>query len=150
MGELRRDLHRQMRFFRQLRVPTAATYFWAFSQIALMAFVFLQRSTEVQSKSRDFRSVPDRYFRQICRPVVSAMIGFSILQSTPAIPQAHASDSLANIARASETVDFLLDNLENKDQDMKRLFDRVDFIIKQFSLRERLQLALAESPAEYR
>ena len=138
-----------MRFFRQLRVPTP-TKFWAISQLALMAFVLLQSFNEVLSKDRVFVTVPDRFFRQIYRPVVSALIGFSVLQSTPAIPQAQASDSLANIARASETVDFLLENLENKDTDMKRLFDRVDFIIKQFSLRERLQLALAESPAEYR
>ena len=134
-----------MKFFWQLRVPTA-TKFWAIPQIAFMVFVLLQSFNEVLSKM----DVPNRSFRQICRPVVSTLIGFSILQSTPAIPLAHASDSLANIARASETVDFLLDNLENKDTDMKRLFDRVDFIIKQFSLRERLQLALAESPAEYR
>lgn len=70
------------------------------------------------------------------------------MQSTPA--SAERINSLANIERASEAVDYILDNLDKKDTDVKKLFDEVDFIIKRFNLRERLQLAIAETPTEYR
>ena len=88
------------------------------------------------------------YEKRIRRPVLSALIGFSLMQSTPA--HAERMNSLQNIERASEAVDYILDNLDKKDTDVKKLFDEVDFIIKRFNLRERLQLALAETPSEYR
>jgi hypothetical protein len=118
-----------------------------------MAFFLLQTFQNILAQSGGLKKIPNNRFTQIYRPIVSVLVSFTVLQSTPIIPLSHASDSMTNIARASETVDFLLDNLENKENkeaDLKRLFDRVDFIIKQFSLRERLQLALAEAPQEYR
>lgn len=118
-----------------------------------MALFLLQTMQNILVQSSGLKNIPEKRFTQIYRPIVSVLISFTVLQSTPIIPLSHASDSMTNIARASETVDFLLDNLENKENkeaDLKRLFDRVDFIIKQFSLRERLQLALAEAPQEYR
>ena len=93
-------------------------------------------------------TVYEKHFNQIRRPVLSALIGFSLMQSTPA--HAERMNSLQNIERASEAVDYILDNLDKKDTDVKKLFDEVDFIIKRFNLRERLQLALAETPSEYR
>lgn len=118
-----------------------------------MAYFIIQTLQNNLVQGSTLKNIPEKRFSQIYRPMISVMISFTVLQSTPIIPPSHASDSMTNIARASETVDFLLDNLENKeskDADLKRLFDRVDFIIKQFSLRERLQLALAEAPQEYR
>jgi hypothetical protein len=118
-----------------------------------MAFFLLQTLQNILVQSSGLKNIPEKRLTQIYRPIISVLVSFSVLQSTPIIPLSHASDSMTNIARASETVDFLLDNLENKENkeaDLKRLFDRVDFIIKQFSLRERLQLALAEAPQEYR
>jgi hypothetical protein len=93
-------------------------------------------------------TVYEKHINQLRRPVISALIGFSLLQSAPA--HAERMNSLQNIERASEAVDYILDNLDKKDTDVKKLFDEVDFIIKRFNLRERLQLVLAESPSEYR
>ena len=124
-----------------------------FPRILFMAVFIIQTLQNILVQSSGLKSIIHKRFTQIYRPIISVLISFTVLQSTPIIPQSLASDSMTNIARASETVDFLLDNLENKenkDADLKRLFDRVDFIIKQFSLRERLQLALAEAPQEYR
>ena len=141
-----------MKIFYQPFIPTV-TRLRNVPRILFMAFFLLQTMQNILVQGSWIKNIPSKRFRQISRPIISVLVSFTVLQSTPIIPLSHASDSMTNIARASETVDFLLDNLENKENkeaDLKRLFDRVDFIIKQFSLRERLQLALAEAPQEYR
>lgn len=95
----------------------------------------------------------DSYSRihHICnlrRPIISALIGCSLMQSSPVF--ALGLSSLPGIARASESVDYILANLDNKDIEVNKLFDEVDIIIKRFYLRDRLQLAIAETPAQYR
>ena len=82
------------------------------------------------------------------RPIVSALIGCAVMQSTPA--SAQGLTSLGNIVRASESIDYMLENIDSKDTDISKLFDEVDFIIKRYNLRERLQLAIAETPTQYR
>jgi hypothetical protein len=54
------------------------------------------------------------------------------------------------IAGASQAVEFLLKNIDAGTADVGKLFDDVDFIIKRYSLKERLQLAIAETPQQYR
>ena len=81
-------------------------------------------------------------------PVISVLVGCTLLHSTPAY--AAGLSSLSGIARASESVDYILANLDREDVEVAKLFDEIDIIIKRFYLRDRLQLAIAETPAQYR
>ena len=81
-------------------------------------------------------------------PMISALVGCTLLHSTPA--HATGLSSLSGIARASESVDYILANLDREDVEVTKLFDEIDIIIKRFYLRDRLQLAIAETPAQYR
>lgn len=81
-------------------------------------------------------------------PIISALVGCTLLHSTPA--HATGLSSLSGIARASESVDYILANLDREDVEVTKLFDEIDIIIKRFYLRDRLQLAIAETPAQYR
>lgn len=110
----------------------------------LLTLIGLVGAAKNWTPSRNVKAV----FHGLQRPFVSALIGCAVMQSTPA--SAQGLTSLGNIVRASESVDYMLENIDSKDTDISKLFDEVDFIIKRYNLRERLELAIAETPSQYR
>ena len=110
----------------------------------LLSLTLLVGAAKNWTPSRNVKAL----FNGLQRPIVSALIGCAVMQSTPA--SAQGLMSLGNIVRASESIDYMLENIDSKDTDISKLFDEVDFIIKRYNLRERLQLAIADTPSQYR
>jgi hypothetical protein len=87
----------------------------------------------------------------IQKSIISACMGFSILSSA-IVPPVYADglESLKSISRGSEALDYLLDHIDDEGEaaDTGKLFDQVDFVIKRFNLRDRLKIALLQTPDE--
>lgn len=87
--------------------------------------------------------------------IISACMGISILSSA-CLPPAHAValESLLSIRRGSEAVDYILDHIDDDNAkgvaDTGKLFEQVDFMIKNFNFKNRLDIAVYQTPDEFR
>lgn len=114
-------------------------------------------SLHVTSKMNEFASIVNSIkidrLPHIRKSVISACMGFSVLSSTLVSPvHADGLESLKSISRGSEALDYILDHIDDKGEaaDTGKLFDQVDFVIKRFNLRDRLKMALLQTPEEVR
>ena len=117
---------------------------FAFCARSFVLLIMLTRAANSWTYTGKIRA----HISDLQRPIISVLIGCAVMQSTPA--SAQGLTSLGNIVRASESIDYMIENIDSKDTDISKLFDEVDFIIKRYNLRERLQLAIADTPSQYR